>query len=94
MMAQSRLETVEKLKASLTAQIDAVLGDLKSEMGAAETHATRKASQDITKTALENQAAPVREEGGGRSLPPQSPRLLPRPWPQKRLLLRPRRSWQ
>ena len=53
-MARMRVETVEQLKISLNSQIDAVLGNLKVEMGDAEQAATRKEAVEITKIALEN----------------------------------------
>ena len=56
-MARMRVETVEQLKISLNAQIDAVLGNLKVEMGDAEQAATPKEAVEITKIALENKRA-------------------------------------
>ena len=56
-MARMRVETVEQLKISLNSQIDAVLGNLKVEMGDAEQAATRKEAVEITKIALENKKA-------------------------------------
>ena len=53
-IARMRVETVEQLKISLNSQIDAVLGNLKVEMGDAEQAATRKEAVEITKIALEN----------------------------------------
>ena len=53
-LARQRLETVEQLKVSLNAQIDAVLGNLTVEMGEAEQAATRKESVEITKIAVGN----------------------------------------
>lgn len=55
-MARARLETVEQLKMSLNSQIDAVLGNLKVEMGDAE-HAASKETAEVTKIAVQKKKA-------------------------------------
>lgn len=55
-MARARLETVEQLKMSLNSQIDAVLGNLKVEMGDAE-HAASKETVEVTKIAVQKKKA-------------------------------------
>ena len=57
-MARARLETVEQLKMSLNSQIDAVLGNLKVEMGDAE-HAASKETSEITKIAVQKKKASI-----------------------------------
>ena len=80
-LALSRVETVEQLKEQLTAQIDAVLGDLRTEMGSAQKHAKRKSSAAITKVALEkkesNAAAIAEEEPEPEPEPVSSPKPAP-----------------
>ena len=58
-MARARLETVEQLKMSLNSQIDAVLGNLKVEMGDAEQAAASKETSEITKIAVQKKKASI-----------------------------------
>ena len=71
-MARARLETVEQLKMSLNSQIDAVLGNLKVEMGDAE-HAASKETSEITKIAVQKKKASIAPAASPAAAPAAAP---------------------
>ena len=72
-MARARLETVEQLKMSLNSQIDAVLGNLKVEMGDAE-HAASKETSEITKIAVQKKKASIAPAAASDAEKPAPPK--------------------
>ena len=71
-MARARLETVEQLKMNLNSQIDAVLGNLKVEMGDAE-HAASKETSEITKIAVQKKKASIAPAASPAAAPAAAP---------------------